>query len=425
MPERWEREIEKLGTLTAPRSTSARVAEGPQGHGMPPPPGRGQRLAAVVVAFAVFGAAAAFAAGAFRRETPSTQAAAPDPATTVVVRLSSDGGPSATLEFDGHQADPQVGSYCWNGNGSGRCVDTALTGFAKDAFVQVPSGTPIALVGDDGLTGASATLDRTGDPNDVIQRQGPVTPVDTIGDGSDRYEGGYVLTVDAEWPQGSVQFFFPIEISATTSHAPSPDGSVLRAVLEAPADGSMPELVLSYAGHTQRFVAQDGRWPGVDGFTMPLQMFDVPIDRGTTISLESDADEVGGTLFISDRDQHETGTSFPLDLGSGSATLPSDGYYRLVLKGTWPPGEAGFNVGITIGTPPSDWPPAALTAVVPDVVGFTQPQAVKVLTAAGFVSISVATPAGQSGGLVSEQDPAAGTETATTTTIKLSVSPSS
>ena len=423
MPERWEREIEKLGTLTAPRSTPTRVAEGPHGDGMPPKPRRGQRFVALLVAFAVFGAAAAFAEGAFRRQTPSTPAAAPDPSTTVVVRLSSNDGPSATIEFNGQRADAQVGSYCWSEDGTGRCVDTALTPFAKDAFVKVPSGTSLALVGDDRMTGASASIEHTGDPNDVISRINLVGPVDTIGDGSDRYEGGYVLTVDAEWPQGSVEFFFPIEIGASTS---SPDGSALTAVLDAPADGSMPELALSYAGRTQTFFAQDGRWPGVDGFTMPLQLFEDPIDPGTTISIQSDADEVGGTLFIADRDQHETGTSINLDLGSGSGTLPTDaGYYRLVLTGTWPRGEAGFNVGITIGTPPSDWPPAALTAVVPDVVGFTQPQAVKVLTAAGFVSISVATPGGQSGGLVSEQDPAAGTETATTTTIKLTVSPSS
>ena len=144
-----------------------------------------------------------------------------------------------------------------------------------------------------------------------------------------------------------------------------------------------------------------------------------------TISIEGDADEVGGTLFVSDRDQNQTGVSIPLDLGSGSGTLPEGaGYYRLVLTGTWPRGEAGFNVGITIGTPPSDWPPAPATATVPDVVGLTQPEAVKVLTAAGFASVSVASPAGDPGGVVTGLDPAAGTEADVTTTIELTVSTS-
>ena len=71
MPERWEREIERLGTITAPRSTPTRIAEGPRGDRIPTAPRRGQRIVAVVVAFAVFGAAAAFVAGAFRRETSS------------------------------------------------------------------------------------------------------------------------------------------------------------------------------------------------------------------------------------------------------------------------------------------------------------------------------------------------------------------
>src|SRR5438034_10369312 len=132
MPERWEREIERLGTITAPRSTPTRIAEGSHGDGMPPAPRRGQRIAAAVVAFAVFGAAAVLIADAFRDRTPATIAAS-DPATTVVVHLDAADGPSATLEYGGRTSQPQVGSYCWQG--TQRCVDTALTPFSDTAFV--------------------------------------------------------------------------------------------------------------------------------------------------------------------------------------------------------------------------------------------------------------------------------------------------
>jgi hypothetical protein len=79
MPERWEREVGKLGMLTAPPSVPPRIGEGPHDDGMPPPPRRGQRIAAGIVAFAVFGGAAALAAGVFRRAAPVAAPTTPPP----------------------------------------------------------------------------------------------------------------------------------------------------------------------------------------------------------------------------------------------------------------------------------------------------------------------------------------------------------
>jgi hypothetical protein len=415
MPERWERQVERLGTLTAPRSTSTRIAEGPRGAGMPPAPRRGQRIAATVVAFAVFGAAAVLAADAFR-DQPSAVPAGPDAATTVIVRLgSSDEGPSASLEFGRRSVDPQVGSFCWSG--TQHCVDAALVPFDAAAFVQVPSGTPVTLIPDEAVDHVVAWDTPGNDPQQVIETTGLVTPVDHV----EGPPGRYVLAVDASWPMGDVTFYFPIEVVTSTFPTPSTEAPVLTAALQAPSDGSMPDLVISYQGQTQRFFAQDGRWPGVDAFPMPLQSLDTPLDRGTTIWIQSDADHIEGTLFIADADQRETGQSIPLDLTSGSGVLPDVGYFRLVLVGSWPRGEAGFSVGIRIGTPPNDWPPAPPRATVPNVVGLMQREAVATLTNAGFVSVSVASPAGATGGVVTDQVPAAGTETRTTTTIELTV----
>jgi PASTA domain len=297
MPERWEREIGKLGTLTAPRSIARRVAEDPHGDGMPPPPRRGQRMVAGVVAFAVFGAAAAFAAGAFRRETPSTIPAA----------------------------------------------------------------------------GSSDT-------------------------------------------------------SSAASVAANPTS--LDASLEARPDGSIPSLTLTYGSTTSTFAATDGAWPGTNLSPQPPQTFDATIHPGAPLTLTTNAQKVEASLLIADQEQRPTGQSVPLDLSSGSAALPEQaGLYQLTMGGGWDNGKVGFSVGLTIGTPPSYWPPPAPTATVPDVVGVTLPQADKDLWSAGFASVSVAAPAGTPkteiiNGVVTAQDPAAGTDTEVTTTIKLTVSTS-
>jgi hypothetical protein len=292
MPERWEREIKGLMTLTAPRSTPTRIADGPHADLMPPAPHRGQRLVAVVVAFVVFGAAAAFALVAFRHETLSTPAASP---------------------------------------------------------------------------------------------------------------------------------------STTGSALASPTS--LDASLEAPPDGSIPSLTLAFGSTSSTFAAMDGVWPGADISPSPAQTFDATIDPGAPLTLTTNAGGVEASLWIADRDQSLTGQSIPIDLSSGSAVLPDQaGLYQLTIAGGWDQGKVGFGVGLTIGTPPNDWPPPAPTATVPDVVGLTQPQAVKVLVGASFASVSVATPAGETkaeiakGAIVTAQDPAAGTETHVTTTIKLTVS---
>jgi hypothetical protein len=288
MPERWEREVGKLGTLTAPRLVPARMGEGPHGNRMPQPPRRGQRIAAGIVACAVFGGAAALAAGVFR------------------------------------------------------------------------SAAPVA----------------------------PASPA-----------------------------------PFSSSLPPPSNAGNLIARLEAPADGSMPRLSLTYDDHTTRFDARDGRWPGVTLSPSPLREFDPPIDPEGNLAVHGDTQTVEGTLWISDADQNLTGQSIPLDISSGSATLPTEpGFYLLTLVGTWPEGEAGFSVGITIGSPPADWPPPPGTAVVPDVMGLDKHEAIQRLMDAGFGLVSVATVADQPTGVVTSQDPPPGTRTETTTTINLTVS---
>jgi PASTA domain len=279
MPERWEREVAKLGTLTAPRSVPSRISAGPHGDEMPPAAQPRRRIIAAVVGFAVFVAAAVLVAGAFRDQRLIT--------------------------------------------------------------------------------------------------------------------------------------------------SPSSGAAVLTASLDAPPDGSIPSLSLSTEDTSDRFSATDGKWPGVDLSPSPVQSFEGSIEPGTKLEVDGDANDIEGRLFVVDADGNETGESIPLSLGSGGTSLPGfAGYFRLTLVGTWPEGEAGFSVGITIGTPPADWPPPPGTAVVPDVIGLGKHEAVGQLIDAGFDVVSVANPAGETAGVVASQDPRPGTRIETTTVINLRMSAS-
>ena len=71
MPERWERQLQSLHEARAPESIDARVKAGPRGTGDGMPPAR-QRVAAGVVAIAVFVAAGAFAWRALDEPSGST-----------------------------------------------------------------------------------------------------------------------------------------------------------------------------------------------------------------------------------------------------------------------------------------------------------------------------------------------------------------
>jgi hypothetical protein len=377
-----------------------------------------------LVAFAVFGGATALAIGAFGRQpapAPAPLGSVIQASGSVTIELHGDEyGPSAELRYGDAVVQPQVGSYCWTAGGVGRCADTALTTFAADAFVDVPAGTPIVIDGPADLTDASTSIEYGDNPLGMIRRTALISPASSIQGESGRR---FILIVTANWPQGSVQFFFPIAVASTSSPLPAGNAGTVVATLDAPADGSMPALSLTYGDHTASFDAQDGRWPGVALSPIPLQVFDPRIEPGARIAVTGNAQSVEGTLWIADGDQNLTGQSIPLDLSAGSASLPDrPGFYRLTLAGSWPRGEAGFSVAITIGVPSTDAPPPPPIAVVPEVVGLDQHDAVARLTEAGFVSVAVMDPANGAVGVVVSSDPPAGTSTEVTTTIKLTVS---
>ena len=227
MPERWEREVGKLGTLTAPASVPQRISEGPHGDGMPPRPRRSQQIIVAAVAFALFGVAAAFLAGAFQHGGP-TAGATPETGPSVIIHLGSESGPKASLEFGDQVADPQVGSHCWTTGRTQGCVDTYLSPFPAKDFVDVPAGTPLVIDASGDPTDVTTVLSSGDNPQDRIEQTGPVSPASVIDGEAGR---AYLLTVTADWPQGSVQFFFPIRIVAAETGkvgpTPSPEPTVV------------------------------------------------------------------------------------------------------------------------------------------------------------------------------------------------------
>ena len=157
--------------------------------------------------------------------------------------------------------------------------------------------------------------------------------------------GRYVLQVTATWRgRGEdVAFHFAVEVTA-------PPDDVLVATLDAPDDGSMPDLTLAYGGASRDYIAQVGEWPGVDGFREPLLGFPAPIAPGTPLRVVGDADTVGAWVRVVDETSGEVGARTALDLAAGS--LPTmEGVYQLEFEGTWSLGSAGYFVRVSIGAP--------------------------------------------------------------------------
>ena len=421
MPERWERELRKLGGLETPASTRSRIDEGPRGEGIPPAPGRGQRIVAGVVAFAVFGGAMALALGAFDRGRAPT-VGQPPPDAVVVTLQSATVGPTATMELDGVTVEGYGSSTCWEQRpGTTGCVDVVEPSFTGDDLVPIEAGRDLAIEGDADSWSAELL---------AFPLEPYVSVADIPFDGhvgsipSD--PGRYILLVSASWARGEREFFFPIQIVPVASPSPGPSGAVI-ATLDAPDDGSMPELTLTYGARSDDFFAQGGQWPGVNGFILPLLSFRWSITPGAPLRIEGDASSVEGRLVVSHEDGSLTDRSIPLDLVDGVAELPTEiGDYELQLTGTWPRGTAAYFVRIQIGEPEpveTSPNPSVEPGVVPDVAGLGEADAIKALDRAGYEIFSeYASTDGVAAGIVVSSDPPGGTNLDPGATVHLVVS---
>ena len=275
MPERWEHELGKLQTLEPPAGTRARIAEGPHGEGVPPTPGRGQRVAAAVVALSVFAAAGAFALSAFRGDEPTVAA----DAGTAVLTLAAGIHPEASLTFDGETAGTVVDSYCWNQpNGAQACADMVPPEpFRPGQFLKVPEGATVVLVNDDAADPVTLTLTPGDDPTLL----GLATSFEDL---RGLTPGRYVLTVAATWVQSPQPIVFHFALEIVPGEA---EPEALAAMLDAPTDGSVPSLELRYGGVEASIHAQGGQWPGgPNAWNDDLQSFPAELPLGTMVTFD-------------------------------------------------------------------------------------------------------------------------------------------
>ena len=426
--ERWERELERLRNVEAPGAKlRTRVDDGPQGDGMPPTPGRGQRIAAAIVAFAVFGGALALAGGALDGDETSPPLGTAGPEAVLLLSATAD-GPGASLTYEGESAAVQVVSYCWSGDGVGICVDTVMPEpFSAEDFLVIPAGTRLAIETTGDLEDLGLRLIEGSDPMEDGRRL-------TVEEFSAIEPGQYVLETRATWADQiePITHYLALEIAPSgvpsLTEEPSPTANGLAATLDAPDGGSAPSMTLAYRGVESPEYFGGGTWLGEEiGVLSMLQWFEPHLSPGAPFSVAGDATEVEATITAQYPDGRWEQEGTVLDLTSGLASLPDDpGTYLLSLTGRWPQGRIGFSVAITIGDPAEPRPsplPEVTPGIVPDVVGVNEGDAGKLLTQAGFESASeyVPTP-GVAGGTVVSMDPPPGTALAPGSTVHLVVS---
>jgi hypothetical protein len=381
MPERWQHELEKLRTVGAPSSMRTRIDAGPAGNGVPPMPGRRQRVVAGVVAFAVFGGAIALAWGAFGRSGGGATIAEPGPpqeaAVFTFLAHQTDGGadPTGTMVFGDVTVEAFGTSFCWDFGGGSMCADTIQPEFADADFGIVAAATPIAIEGD--AESVEGHVDAAGTAS--FDR---IRPLGTSGNSAalPSEPGRYVIEFDVTWSQGERSFFFPIRIV----DASAPDPSILVATMSAPADGSVPGLTLTYGDTTKEFFAQGGSWPGFAAYDDSRQVFPVAIAPGTSLRIEGN---VRNWVVDVRRDDAPESQDFGSTDGD-PIPLGEPGDYLFTFKGVWAEGTVAFPVQIMVrdmATAPSpNEPSTPSSGTLPDLVGMTDQNAMKTLDDLGL-----------------------------------------
>lgn len=218
MPEKWESELRKLRSVERPSTLEDRVAEGPRHE--PGRPTRG-RVAAAVVAFAVCAAVGVLGYRTIANDDPQGRRAGSGPGVvstqgSLIIELSSDAdGPTATVRFADREqrAVFEGANWCPDGTTSGANCTSYIADFAfyppVSEFLVVPPSIAIEVLGPATVAEVHVT-DPSGAPSAVAEDLA-MTPTT---------DGMYVYDVHAEWPQGTGDFFFGVQVLSDPSAAP-------------------------------------------------------------------------------------------------------------------------------------------------------------------------------------------------------------
>lgn len=298
MPERWERELQRLRTVDPDTAqTWERAQRPPSGEGMPP---RRQRVVAGVVAFAVFAAAGVFAWQALRPpgHTVATGPSGPTVTATFDTRdaafdvSASDGYPEGRLSFEGEAIGGTAASFSWEIDGGTNFSDALAPDFRAGDYLAIQRGSQLVIAGS--ASSVTGELQRPGTfPFDRFQAFGTLTGPVTL----DAPAGRYVLHLTPMWPQGSVPYYFPIELV----EPPPAAGSAL--VLNVVSGVEGPEAWITWGDTSQYGVRHDYRWCNqpngcVGGTTdwggMPPSVKYLPVPVGTPLVITGDVEGIRG-----------------------------------------------------------------------------------------------------------------------------------
>jgi hypothetical protein len=335
MPERWQRELRRLGAEQVPDRVRERMQEGPRGDGMP---SARHRVIAAAVAFAVFFAAGSIAWLAFRPTgSRGVGGDAVEPAYTEAVVAFHELDPEypdfpyAEMSVDGQTVRGQFSPEFPNSPGH-----LEVPSFVDP--VPLPIGSRIVIDGDaDAVAGVMADS-TSGDPLEdvsLIDGHGYVMTG----------PGRYFLMFEAKWGTDTVPFYFPIDVVPVEADLRDSDAEL--------SINAYPfEAVLSYGGQRISVPASSGSWTkDGEGFGVDLAGHaEVPdwarilIPAGTRVELTGN--------WANWRNSLRPGDGRVTSDDGGSLVFPSSpGTYDWRMTASWPEGEAEFTFGIDLLEP--------------------------------------------------------------------------
>jgi hypothetical protein len=360
MPERWERELRKLGDLDVDETPILeRVERGPSAGGLPP---RRDRAVAGAVGVIVFLAAAVFAVRAFAPASPDglvgdAPSAEPSPASTgsvaIDIRRSSPetGDPAAVATFG-----PQEQRMCpdsWTlAKPDGTRDPTVIFDCGQEGLLTAPPLTPIDVTGDFDTLNISTALDAEGSTG---------APTDHVAD----LDPGTVVTYayEVSWEDGS-EASFRLIVTVGGESDPEPDaegGIVVHVYGIGERSYEQPTATFSFGGETRTACTQDYEWTKADGSQVGDEMPDTSVCDGREIEVPpgtSIAIEAAATTRVT-----TTRTTTPFFGGD----------VGLVVSAEWPEGNATFIVPLSVTEATPDLELVVLDCRPGDQAEFTGP----------------------------------------------------
>jgi hypothetical protein len=265
MPERWERELRKLGGLDVDEApVRDRVDRGPTGDRMPP---RRERVLAGAVALIVAVGAVALLWQALPRGDRDITVADPSGSP------SSDPAASGSVVIDIRRTSPETGDpeaiarfgsqeqwMCpdgWTVVNPDGSEESILFDCGQDDLFEAPPGTPIEVAGDFATINISTAMRNgsEGAPSDRVATEEPGTVV--------------TYAYEVTWDDGSEASFWLLLTVQDDPDAGSAgeDELVLRFYGIGERSTDVPTLTVTYGGETLRGCTQAFEWTLPDGTT--------------------------------------------------------------------------------------------------------------------------------------------------------------